>query len=69
MADVNTICKGGGRNGNAIEVEIVHVLSDVGSQSEKVTLNGKPVIGTFAGIKDKALSFNLQSPSQNIAYS
>ncbi|MNT88485.1 hypothetical protein D3C72_2290540 [compost metagenome] len=63
MADVNTICQGGGSSGKAIRIELVHVLSEVGSSSEKASMNGESIISTHSGYNGEVLAFNLQTSS------
>ncbi|WP_413570602.1 hypothetical protein ACLWBD_08485 [Bdellovibrio sp. HCB117] len=64
MADINTVCQGGGRNGKEIRIEIFHILNEVGSQSERVTMNGRAVLVTYLGKNGNAHSFYLQSTSR-----
>ncbi|WP_374080136.1 hypothetical protein [Bdellovibrio bacteriovorus] len=60
MADVNTVCQGGGRIGDEIRVEIVHVDSRIGSLSEKASMNGIETLSSYQGKKGDVLSFALQ---------
>lgn len=61
MADVDTICQGGGRWGNDVRIEIAHVLGAVGSRSDKALMNDQPIVSTFQGQVGETLTFNLQT--------